>query len=114
MSYVNVVGYFKKYNIKNQIVLINLDGVSRKKLENIAKSLGMDEDCRTPILPNGVKIKHNLFTCCHNIDNLPCNTDNLMKQLVRVRCKIRKYSFYADNELIQGFSLYASLIESFK
>jgi hypothetical protein len=114
MSYVSIVGYFKRFNVKNQIVLVNLDGVSRKKLENIAKSLGMGEDARTPILPNGTIIKHNLFTCCHNIDDMPCNTKDLFGQLVKVRCKIKKYRFFSNDEMIQGFSLYASLMESFK
>jgi hypothetical protein len=106
-----VEGYFKCFNKKNNIILVNLSKQSRKKLNNIQISLNMVHDSYSPILPNGLKISHDTSTICHDVDHKPCSTPEMVGQLIKVRCKVKKFKFYSSGDFVKGFNLYAKAIE---
>ncbi len=106
-----VEGYFKHFDKKNNIILVNLSQPSRKKLNNIQISLNMVHDSYSPILPNGLKIKNNTSTICHNVDHKPCSTPEMIGQLIKVRCKVKKFKFYSSGNFVKGFNLFAKSIE---
>jgi len=88
---VNAEGYFKR--IDKNIRLVNLEAKSMEKLKNCGKNLRLGENAKTPILPNGLVIKHDTRALVYDIDGKPTSTGMLIGQKVKVSLKIRKYKF---------------------
>jgi hypothetical protein len=103
---ISVIGYFKKFNKKQDIILVNLEKESMKKLHNCGKNLNLGYGYNSPILPNGFVIKHDTGALVYDIDNVPATTDSLMGQKVTVWVKTRKYRFRPkkDDDFIYGWT----------
>ena len=90
---INVVGYFKRFDKNNSIILVNLEVESVEKLGNCVKG-----DFKSPVLPNGLVIKHDLKSLVYDIDGKPVSTDMLMGQKVCVKIRLKKYRFRPINQ----------------
>ena len=96
-----IAGYFNRIDKLGNLRLVNLEEGSMEKLKNCGRclypSLTADE-YRSPVVPNGVIIKHDTRALCYDVDGVPTSTGRLLGQLVEVRLKVRKYSFGSKNE----------------
>lgn len=89
----NLTGYFSRFDKFNNIHLVNLEPSSMEKLVKCDKTLypGACEH-KSPVLPNGVIIKHNTRALSYDIEGVPTPTSALMGQLVNVKVRTKKYA----------------------
>ncbi|MHC4835677.1 MAG: hypothetical protein ACYTCN_06940 [Planctomycetota bacterium] len=102
------IGYFKKVDKFKRIVLVNLEEESKTKLKNCERNLRVGESeshCKSPLLPNGLLLKHDLRSLVYDVDKVPASTLQLIGQKVSVRAKVKKYRFKKSGEVIVGWSL---------
>jgi hypothetical protein len=97
-------GYFKKIDNFNRIVLVNLEYDSMEKLKKVEINLRMNNP-KSPILPNGIVLKHDLCAKTYDIDGIPTSTPMLIGQKVSVRAIVKKYRFPNKGNVVIGWSL---------
>ena len=97
-------GYFKKIDKYNRIILVNLEQTSIEKLKNIDLSL-KSINGKSPILPNGVMLKHDLGLKTYDIEGIPTSTLMLIGQKVHIRAKSKTYRFSNKGNMLVGWSL---------
>jgi hypothetical protein len=97
-------GYFKKIDKFKRIVLVNLEQDSMEKLKKVEASLRMDNP-RSPILPNGIVLKHDLRSLVYDVDGIPTSTLMLIGQRVSIRAKVKKYKFPSNGDFVIGWSM---------
>jgi hypothetical protein len=103
-----------------RILLVNLEEESKTKLKNCERNMlthkhtdsqaylrvGESEShCKSPLLPNGLLLKHDLRSLVYDVDKVPASTLQLIGQKVSVRAKVKKYRFKKSGEVIVGWSL---------
>ena len=106
------IGYFKKVDKFKRIVLVNLEEESKTKLKNCERNMlthkhtcESESHCKSPLLPNGLLLKHDLRSLVYDVDKVPASTLQLIGQKVSVRAKVKKYRFKKSGEVIVGWSL---------
>ena len=97
-------GYFKKIDKFNRIILVNLEQDSIDKLKNVENTLNMNGS-KSPVLPNGIILKHDLCSKTYDIDKIPTSTLMLIGQKVHIKAKIKIYRFLSKGSIISGWSL---------
>lgn len=90
---ITVEGYFNRIDPRKNIRIINMEDEFKTKLENCEKNMGFKDDFLSPILPNGIKIKHDKQALVYDIDNKPTSTSMLIGQKVKAVVKVKKYRF---------------------
>jgi hypothetical protein len=98
------IGYFKKVDKFKRILLVNLEEESKTKLKNCERNMRMSH-CKSPLLPNGLLLKHDLRSLVYDVDKVPASTLQLIGQKVSVRAKVKKYRFKKSGEVVIGWSL---------
>lgn len=105
---ISVEGYFKRIDERKNIRLINIEEESKVKLKNAEKNIKFPPRFISPILPNGLKIKHNVRSLVYDINGIPTSTKTLIGQKVKVRIKVKKFGFYKNpkskDEFITGWN----------
>ena len=97
-------GYFKKIDKFKRIVLVNLEPEYMEKLKKVENSLRMDNP-RSPILPNGLVLKHDLCSLVYDVDGIPTSTLMLIGQKVSIRATVKQYRFPNKGNFVIGWSL---------
>jgi hypothetical protein len=97
-------GYFKKIDKFKRIVLVNLEPEYMEKLKKVEASL-RQEHLISPILPNGLVLKHDLCSLVYDVDGIPTSTLMLIGQKVSIRAKVKQYRFANKGKSVIGWSL---------
>ena len=96
------IGYFKAVDKFKRIVLVNLEEESKTKLLAVSNIM---RRYRSPLLPNGLLLKHDLCAKVYDVDNVPTSTLQLIGQRVLIRAKVKKYQFKKSGDVVPGWSL---------
>jgi hypothetical protein len=97
-------GYLKKIDKFKRLVLVNLEPECVEKLKNVESSLRMCNPM-SPILPNGLLLKHDLCSLVYDIDGIPTSTLMLIGQKVSIKGTVKQYRFSNKGKFVMGWSI---------